>query len=123
MTRIAILVLVAGCATDPSHGSPAPGGGGKADGDSTTMLDCNTSVGPDQQVTVTTDGSSYTLVELTTSGSEVDRTLDASEWAAESFMLRDDFGSTTTFSKMDGQWVVQSDSSYGYADCWTDKSE
>src|SRR5438067_5199922 len=63
------------------------------------LLDCNTSVGPDQQVTVVGDGSSLTLKELTTSGSEQDRALDASEWAARSFMLRDDFGSPTTFHK------------------------
>lgn len=120
--RSILLVLLVACTTQAPSGS-GNHAGGKADGDdSSTLLDCNTSVGPDQQVTVVSDGTTYTLVELTTSGAQVQRALDPSEWESESIQLRDDFGDSTTMSKQSGQWVVQSASALGYADCWVDKS-
>lgn len=122
--RSILLVLLVACTTQAPPGSRTGTTGGKADGDDPpgTLLDCDTSVGPDQQVTVVTDGSTLTLRELTTDGAEDDRTLSPSEWESESIQLRDDFGDQTTFSKQSGSWVVQSASVFGYADCWVDKS-
>ena len=122
--RSILLVLLVACTTQAPPGSRTGTAGGKADGDGTsdTLLDCNTSVGPDQQVTVVSDGSTLTLRELTTDGAEVDRTLSASDWESESFQLRDDLGDPTTMSKQSGYWVVQSASAFGYADCWVDTS-
>jgi len=91
-----------------------------------TLLDCNTPVGPDQQVTVIGDGSSLTLRELTTSGAQVSRALSLEEWASHSLHLRDDFGSSTTMTKDANGWVVHEVgggvSDIGDADCWVDKS-
>jgi hypothetical protein len=91
-----------------------------------TLLDCNTPVGPDQQVTVIGDGSSLTLRELTTSGTQVSRPLSLAEWASHALHLRDDFGSSTTMKKDSGGWVVHESgggiSETGDADCWVDKS-
>jgi len=91
-----------------------------------TLLDCNTSLGPDQQVTVIGDGTKLTLRELTTSGSEVSRTLSTSEWTSHTLHLRDDFGSTTTLTKESGDWIARSTgggfNETGVADCWVDKS-
>jgi len=91
-----------------------------------TLLDCNTPVGPDQQVTVIGDGTSLTLRELTTSGAQISRSLSLHEWASNSLHLRDDFGSTTTMTKSSDGWVVRSSgggfSEVGNADCWVDKS-
>ncbi|HTL36042.1 MAG TPA: hypothetical protein VL326_23085 [Kofleriaceae bacterium] len=91
-----------------------------------TLLDCNTPVGPDQQVTVIGDGTSLTLRELTTSGAQVSRSLSLHEWASNSLHLRDDFGSKTTMTKSSDGWVVRSSgggfSEVGDADCWVDKS-
>jgi hypothetical protein len=121
--RSILLVLLVACTTQAPSGGSTGTGGGKTDDDSSgTLLDCNTSVGPDQQVTVTSDGTTLTLVELTTSGAQVSRTLDPDEWASESLQLRDDFGDATTMSKDSGSWMVRSASSLGYADCWVDKS-
>jgi hypothetical protein len=121
--RSILLVLLVACTTQAPPAGHTGAAGGKADGDGTgTLLDCNTSVGPDQQVTVISDGSTYTLRELTTSGAEADRTLDPSEWESESIQLRDDFGDPTTMSKQGGSWVVRSASSLGYADCWVDQA-
>ena len=90
------------------------------------LLDCNTPVGPDQQVTVIGDGTSLTLRELTTSGAQVERPLSLHEWASGSLHLRDDFGSTTTMTKGSDGWVVRSTgggfNEIGDADCWVDKS-
>ena len=99
--------------------TPATVGTGK-------LLDCNTPVGPDQQVTVIGDGTTLTLRELTTSGAQVERSLSLHEWASNSLRLRDDFGSTTTLTKGADGWVVRSSgggfSEIGNADCWVDKS-
>jgi len=86
------------------------------------LLDCNTPVGPDQQVTVVSDGSSLKLVELTTSGAEQDRSLSPAEWASGTLQLREDFGSRATMTKESDGWVVHDSGSIGYADCWVDKS-
>jgi hypothetical protein len=91
------------------------------------LLDCNTSAGPDQQVTVIGDGTKLTLRELTSSGSRVDRTLSMSEWTSEKLALRDDFGATATLTKDRGDWVMHSGgggfSETAIADCWVDKSK
>ena len=120
--RTILLVLLVACTTEAPPGSRTDAAGGKADGNGRTLLDCNTSVGPDQQVTVVTDGSTRTLRELTTDGAEIDRVLDPSEWESESIRLRDDFGDETTMSKQSGSWMVMSASAFGYADCWVDKA-
>jgi hypothetical protein len=89
------------------------------------LLDCNTSLGPDQQVTVIGDGTKLTLRELTTSGSQVDRTLALGEWTNHKINLRDD-GSTNTLTKESGDWIARSSgggfNEVGAADCWVDKS-
>jgi hypothetical protein len=90
------------------------------------LLDCNTSLGPDQQVTVIGDGTKLTLRELTTSGSQVDRTLALAEWTNHKINLRDDLGSMTTLTKESGDWIARSTgggfNEVGVADCWVDKS-
>jgi hypothetical protein len=92
-----------------------------------TLLDCNTSLGPDQQVTVIGDGETLTLRELTDTGATVTRTLGLSEWTSEKLRLRDDgFGSTSTLTKDGADWMLRSTGSgvdeTGVADCWVDKS-
>ena len=92
-----------------------------------TLLDCNTPVGPDQQVTVIGNGTTLTLRELTTDGSQQDRALTIAEWTSEKLKLRsDEFGTKSTLGKTAGGWVLYSTgagvSETGDADCWTDKS-
>jgi hypothetical protein len=101
--------------------------GGKADGRRTILLDCNTALGPDQQVTVLDDGGSLTLRELTTSGAQVERPLDDAEWQSGMLRLRDDgFGSTSMLTKEDGDWFLSSTgggfNEFGFADCVVDES-
>ncbi len=91
------------------------------------LLDCNTSLGPDQQVTVKSDGASLTLEELTSSGSFQDRPLSISEWTSKKLKLRsDEFGTKSYLTKSGGDWVLNSSgggvSETGIADCWVDKS-
>jgi len=90
------------------------------------LLDCNTSLGPDQQVTVIGDGTKLTLRELTSSGSQVDRSLTKTEWASHKLKLRQEFGENNTLSKESGSWVMRALSDgfneIGNADCWVDKS-
>jgi hypothetical protein len=102
------------------------GGGSSTTVGHGTLLDCNTPVGPDQQVTVIGNGSTLKLRELTTSGAQEDRSLSVEEWSSGTLHLRDDFGSHTTLSKASGSWVVHESgggvSDTGDADCWVDKS-
>lgn len=92
------------------------------------LLDCNTSFGPDQQVTVIGDGKTLTLRELTSSGSQKDHSLSTAAWASHKLTLHDDsgFGETTTLTKEDGTWVARTSgggvNEVGDADCWVDKS-
>jgi hypothetical protein len=91
------------------------------------LLDCNTSLGPDQQVTVIGDGTKLTLRELTTSGSQEDKALTVAAWSAGKLTLRsDEFGTKSTLTKEDGGWVMRSSgggvNEIGDADCWVDKS-
>lgn len=91
------------------------------------LLDCNTSLGPDQQVTVKSDGTSLTLEELTASGSFEDRPLSLSEWTNKKLRLRSDELGTKSYLAKDGSdWVMRSAgtgvSETGVADCWVDKS-
>lgn len=125
-TRLAILLFLGACVA-PSNDAPGPSEGGKSDGTRRIVLDCNTSLGPDQQVTVLADGSSLTLRELTTAGSQVERDLDTDEWQTGVLELRDDsFGSTATLTKEDGEWFLRSTGGgfeeFGFADCWIDES-
>ena len=108
------------------HKLVAYAGGGTQVGTG-TLLDCNTSLGPDQQVTVIGDGTKLTLRELTTSGSQVSRTLSTADWASHKLRLRNDgFGSTATLTKEAGDWMMRSTgggfNEIGLADCWVDKS-
>lgn len=123
--RFLLCLLVIGCA-DPVDQPARPTGGGKADGGRAILLDCNTSLGPDQQVTVLDDGDRMILRELTTSGSQVERDLPADEWDARSLRLREDWGATSTLSKEDGDWILRSIgggvNEFGFADCWVDES-
>jgi|GEM_PF-6687837 len=91
------------------------------------LLDCNTSLGPDQQVTVKSDGTSLTLEELTSSGSFEARALSVSEWTSKKLRLRsDELGTKSFLTKSGGEWVLNSNgggvSETGIADCWVDKS-
>ena len=91
------------------------------------LLDCNTSLGPDQQVTVIGDGTKLTLRELTTSGSQEDKALTVAAWSAGKLTLRsDEFGTRSTLTKEAGGWVMRSSgggvNEIGDADCWVDKS-
>lgn len=127
LVSLCFVLMMVGCVSGPGDGGtrPDPSGGGKADGTggSATLLDCNTSLGPDQQVTVVDDGSQLHLVELTTSGAQVERDLSDSEWESQTLRLRDDWGETSTMSKEDGDWVVRSSGGdFGIADCWVDQS-
>lgn len=92
------------------------------------LLDCNTSFGPDQQVTVIGDGKALTLRELTSSGSQEDHPLTTAAWASHELALHDSggFGETTTLSRQGGTWVARTTgggvNEVGDADCWVDKS-
>jgi hypothetical protein len=91
------------------------------------LLDCNTSLGPDQQVTVKSDGASLTLEELTSSGSFEDRPLSLGEWTSKKLRLRsDELGTKSDLAKDGSSWVMRSAgpgiSETGVADCWVDKS-
>lgn len=126
-TRVAVLLslFLAACVANASDDARDPEGG-KADGSRRILLDCNTSLGPDQQVTVLDDGA-LTLRELTTSGAQVDRALDTSEWESGELRLRDDgFGSTATLTKEAGDWFLRSTgggfNELGFADCFVDES-
>jgi hypothetical protein len=126
MRKLIVLTLaLAACVDAASPNVSKQPAGGKADGDGpSTLLDCNTPVGPDQQVTVIDNGADgLVLRELTTSGSQQDRPLSTDEWTSGTLNLRDDgFGSTSTMSKDGNDWVVRSTgggvNEFGYADCW-----
>lgn len=126
-TRVAVLLSLslAACVAPTSDDAREPAGG-KTDGSRRIVLDCNTSLGPDQQVTVL-DAGSLTLRELTTRGAQVERPLDAAEWESGELRLRDDgFGSVATLTKEDGDWFLRSTgggfNELGLADCWIDES-
>lgn len=73
------------------------------------------------------DDGALTLRELTTSGSFIERALDAAEWESGALRLRDDgFGSESTLTKEDGDWFLRSTgggfNEFGFADCWIDES-
>ena|SRR6185369_4938713 len=125
MRNLVLLALaLSACADSPTSNDPMnASGGGKADGDTEILLDCNTPVGPDQQVTVLDRGDGLVLRELTTSGAQEDRKLSKSEWKSGTLNLRDDgWGSTSTMSKDGSDWVVRSTgggfNEFAYADCW-----
>ena len=90
------------------------------------ILDCNTSLGPDQQATVIQSSEGLLLEELTTSGSFVRRPLTSVEWQSKKIRLRDDgFGSVTYLYKTNDGWYVDSKGSgvseFGVADCFVEK--
>lgn len=91
------------------------------------ILDCNTAMGPDQQVTVlmTSEGK-LLLKELTTSGGLKTRDLSSEEFESADIKLRTDkYGSVSRLFKEDGRWVVSSKSfgyeQFGSADCFIDE--
>lgn len=61
-----------------------------------TLLDCQTTFGPDQRVTVTQEGQVLKLNELTDGGRQVSRILSQEEWDSRLLNLREDEGFTTT---------------------------
>jgi hypothetical protein len=78
-----------------------------ADQPGQVLLDCNTPVGPDQQVTVLKTANGLKLKELTTSGSVIERDLGIEEWQKGSLMLheRDASAKTTLWNTPHGWWV------------------
>lgn len=89
---------------------------------STKLLECNTEIGPDQQVTVLQDGEVLTLVELTSTGNTVSRPLSRVEWQSQILQLRDANDSKSTLSRdPNGGWFLRSMGSgfneMGFVDC------
>ncbi len=88
------------------------------------LLDCNTSDGPDQQVTVRQEeDGSLTLIELLNSGMQVRRPLSQEEWDSKKLQLHDGpYDAKTTLRQVIDGWVFESKgfglNSFGYADCW-----
>lgn len=88
------------------------------------LLDCNTSDGPDQQVTVRQEeDGSLTLIELLISGMQVRRPLSQEEWDGRKLQLQDGpYDAKTTLRQVTDGWVFESKgfavNSFGYADCW-----
>jgi len=87
-----------------------------------TLLDCNTADGPDQQVTVKETDGDYTLIELTTSGMQVQRSLSKEEWDSRRLKLRDsNFGDSAELYQVTDGWFLTVEGLIkfsGYADCW-----
>jgi hypothetical protein len=129
--RLLSLLLVVTACTDvpaPTDHTQAGKADGDGDGETAILLDCNTSLGPDQQVTVLDTGDGLVLRELTTSGAQVDRPLSSSEWKSEMLLLRDEgFDSLSTMTKDGDAWAVHATgggvNELGYADCWIDTSK
>ena len=81
-------------------------------------LDCNISLGQDQQVKVVEKNGSLYLLELTNFGSWISRPLSTQEWQKQQLQLRrDQFGETMLLSKTKTGWMFKSSSALGYADC------
>jgi len=98
------------------------------------LLDCNvfeSGGGPDQQATVIQKNGALVLKELTNSGAMVERPLTQAEWDGKDITLRHDrYDGPSTKNhlwKENGDWMNESKgdgfSSYGYADCFTDKTK
>jgi len=83
----------------------------------TKLLDCNTPVGPDQEVTVTSErDGSLSIIELTSQGAMLPkRTLSQAEWSAQKITLSD---GETLLLKEKGDWIVRSDTDFAFADCF-----
>jgi hypothetical protein len=82
----------------------------------TKLLDCNTPVGPDQEVTVLSqrDGS-LAVIELTANGDQLPgRSLSSNEWTAKNIILRD---GSSVLVKEQGQWIVKDGIEIAPADC------
>lgn len=101
---------------------------GHAAGKTRTLLDCNTSAGPDQQVTVGETDGAYTLFELLASGMMVERSLSSEEWESGVLQLRDGtLGEKSTLKKVQDGWFFESVGpgirNSGYADCWVSEAQ
>lgn len=73
------------------------------------LLDCNISLGIDQQVTVLQNDNSLVLRELTNTGRRLERELSAAEWQGQVIQLRNGlFGDKNTLSFRDGEWIFES---------------
>lgn len=94
-----------------------------ANSETRTLLDCNTPDGPNQQVTVKETDGDLTLIELTISGMQVQRSLSKEEWDSRRLKLRDsDYGDISElYQVIDGWFLTVEGPSIkfsGYADCW-----
>lgn len=114
--------------TDESAGALEKKDGGAA---TETLLRCNVfegGGGPDQEVTVKRTGEALMLIELTNSGSTVQRDLSKEEWDSGTLKLRQEYpDDDNTLTKEGHSWRNESKSSgwrtVGYADCDIDKSK
>jgi hypothetical protein len=88
---------------------------------SEVLLDCNTSIGPDQQVLVIEDNGQLFLRELTNIGGTVQRVLTSEEWSSQKLSLRAaNPGEKNTLTKTADGWYIASRSAiseFGFADC------
>lgn len=88
-----------------------------------TLLRCNLSAGPDQEVTVRQGAGGLELHELTTAGARVQRPLARAEWESRRLRLRAELaGEENVLTAEKGAWTF-----YGrgagmnivvLADCW-----
>lgn len=69
------------------------------------LLNCNTSIGPDQQFTVVETANGLILRELTLSGSTKERAMAREEWKSGEIRLTDKNGVTKVWSTPHGWWV------------------
>jgi len=85
------------------------------------LLDCNTSIGPDQQVIVYQDGGQLVLKELTSTGVTLQRALSGAEWSSQKLNLVGHPGEKNTLEKTSDGWAVSAKSpaynEFGFADC------
>ena len=87
------------------------------------LLNCNTSGGPDQQVTVVVENNQLFLRELSSKGNLSQRALSVDEWQSKILQLRSrSSDERASLSKVSGGWWYESVSSgwreSGYADCY-----
>ncbi|MES2856779.1 MAG: hypothetical protein V4692_12985 [Bdellovibrionota bacterium] len=74
------------------------------------LLNCGTSLGPDQEVKVLSEDGVLYLKELTTSGRFVKRVLSQEEWDSKKLILREEPGVVSTFTlEESGYWLMVSE--------------
>ena len=87
------------------------------------LLNCNTSGGPDQQVTVLNQNNQLLLRELASNGMTYQRALSIDEWQSKTLQLRSRAtGERNSLTKVSGGWWYEAVSpgwrENGYADCF-----